>query len=47
MNILGYEFQGPYQIGTELINRAAIYVILDENNNIVDVGQTGEVGIRL
>jgi len=45
--ISGYSFEDPYVIGKELIDRAAVYVILDSNNNIVDVGQSGETGTRL
>ncbi len=47
MRILGYSFEGPYKINKELVNRAAIYVILTTNNTVVDVGQSGEVGTRL
>jgi len=47
MVILGHSFEGPYQIGKKLIDRAAIYMILTSNNSVVDVGQSGEAGTRL
>lgn len=47
MLILGHSFEGPYQIGKKLIDRAAVYVILTSNNSVVDVGQSGEAGTRL
>ncbi|MFH1523010.1 MAG: GIY-YIG nuclease family protein [Patescibacteria group bacterium] len=30
-----------------MIDRAAVYVILDSNDSVVDVGQSGETGTRL
>ena len=47
MIISDYSFEGPYEIGKKVIDKAAIYVILDSNDNIVDVGQSGEAGTRL
>jgi len=47
VNISGYSFEGPYEIGKELVNRAAVYVILDSGSGVVDVGQSGETGTRL
>lgn len=47
MLISGYSFEGPYEIGKKIIDRAAVYVILDSDNNVVDVGQSGEAGTRL
>jgi len=47
MIISGYSFEGPYVVGKRVIDRAAIYVILDSNNAIIDVGQSGQTGTRL
>ncbi|MCD6115349.1 GIY-YIG nuclease family protein [bacterium] len=47
MIISGYSFEGPYVVGKKVINRAAIYVILDSSNVVVDVGQSGQMGTRL
>lgn len=47
MLIQGNSFEGPYQIGKKLIDRAAVYVILTSDNSVVDVGQSGEAGTRL
>lgn len=47
ITIVGYNFDGPYVIGTEIINRAGIYAILNISNRIVDIGQSGETGTRL
>ncbi|MFZ2969720.1 MAG: hypothetical protein WA063_01080 [Minisyncoccia bacterium] len=47
MIISGYNFDGPYEIGKRIIDRAAIYVIIDRNSKIIDVGQSGETGTRL
>ena len=47
INIIGYTFEGPYKIEKEIIDRAAVYVILDDNEEKVDVGQSGELGTRL
>lgn len=45
--ISGYSFEGPYEIGDEMLDRAAVYVILDVRNNVIDVGQSGETRTRL
>lgn len=42
-----YYFEGPYQVGKKLIDRASVYVILDADDRVVDVGQSGETGTRL
>lgn len=47
VTIAGYSFEGPYEIGKKIIDRAAVYVILDNSNNVIDVGQSGETGTRL
>lgn len=47
ITIAGYQFNGSYGIGDVEINRAAVYVILDNRDSVVDVGQSGEVGTRL
>ena len=53
LNICGHQFEGPYDIKTTEIpaNRAAIYAILtrDPSGNLtmLDVGESGETGIRL
>jgi hypothetical protein len=47
ITILHYFFEGPYEIGKKLIDRAAVYVILDSANKVVDVGQSGQTGTRL
>lgn len=53
MKILGYEFEGPYNIDTTVIpsNRAAVYVIIcntkGENYVVIDVGESGEIGVRI
>lgn len=44
---LGNFFEGPYEVGKKLIDRAAVYVILDARDDVVDVGQSGETGTRL
>jgi len=47
MNVAGHEFEGPYEIGKKVVDRAAVYVILDAQNHVIDVGQSGEAGTRL
>jgi len=53
MEISGVSFEGPYSIDTTVIpaNRAAVYVIIcrtnDGRNIVVDVGESGETGIRI
>lgn len=47
MIISGYFFEGPYGVGKKVVNQAAIYVILNAKNDVIDVGQSGEAGIRL
>jgi hypothetical protein len=47
ITILDYIFEGPYEIGKKIVDRASVYVILDVSNNVVDVGQSGETGTRL
>ena len=45
--ISGHSLEGPYKIGKKVVDRAAVYVILDSDNNVIDVGQSGEAGTRL
>jgi len=53
MKIADIEFEGPYIVDTTSIpaNRAAVYVIICKSSNgtnsVVDVGESGETGIRL
>lgn len=53
MEIAGIEFEGPYNIDTTSIpaNKAAVYVIIcqskDGKNRVIDVGESGETGMRL
>lgn len=53
MTICGCKFEGPYSIDTTVIpaNRAAVYVIIcktsDGKYDFMDVGETGEIGIRI
>jgi len=47
ITISGYSFEGPYVVGKKVINRAAIYVILNSSNTVIDVGQSGQAGTRL
>jgi len=43
----GYSFDGPYEIGKKLVDRAAVYLVLAGNDKVIDVGQSGETGTRL
>ena len=47
MNIFGYKFKGPYEIGDEVIDRPAVYIVVSPNDSLVDVGQAGETGVDL
>jgi hypothetical protein len=55
MKISDYDFNGPYSIdsveATLPANRAAVYAILHKSSDgkyyVVDVGESGEVGVRL
>ena len=53
MEISGVDFEGPYDVNSAVIprNRAAVYVIIcrkaDGKNHVIDVGESGEVGLRL
>lgn len=53
MEFVGYQFEGPNSIDTTEIpsNRAAVYVIIcktsDGMNHVIDVGESGEVGVRI
>ena len=48
INIEGYQFQGPYY-HTRRFDRdfGCVYIILNERNQVVDVGETGDVNARL
>ena len=44
----GYQFEGPYHERSTNFNEvAAVYVILDTNNNKIDVGETEQLKSRL
>jgi len=47
MIVSDYSFEGPYEVGKKVVDQAAVYVILDADNNVIDVGQSGEAGTRL
>ena len=52
LRICELNFEGPYSIDTTEIpaNRAAVYVIicnLSGKNHVTDVGESGEVGVRI
>lgn len=52
MKICDVDFEGPYSIDTTEIpaNRAAVYVIICELSGrypVMDVGESGEVGVRI
>lgn len=53
MKISGYSFEGPFDIETTNIpsDRATVYVIIcktpDGTNRVMDVGESGEVGVRI
>ena len=52
MKICDLDFGGPHNIDTTEIpaNRAAVYVIicaLSGKNHVMDVGESGEVGVRI
>lgn len=47
MQILSYDFQGPYDPNRGFTNDfPAIYVILDSNRSVIDVGETGSINER-
>ena len=48
INISGYQSKGPYhEENTDFDEVAAVYVILDENDNKIDVGETDQLKTRL
>ena len=53
MRITNIDFEGPFSIDTTTIpaNRAAVYVIIcrskDGKSHVTDVGESGEIGLRL
>jgi len=53
VKISGVDFEGPYDVNSAVIprNRAAVYVIIclkkDGKNEVIDVGESGEVGLRI
>ena len=48
MNIVGYKFKGPYSHTAGFKQTfGCVYVILNSNNNVVDVGQTSDVNERM
>jgi hypothetical protein len=47
MNILGYQFQGPFSLAAFFNPIGAVYIISDKNNSPIDVGQTGNLKERI
>lgn len=48
MNIQGYEFEGPFPLYTSSFNGVgAVYVISDDKNSSIDVGQTDNLKERM
>lgn len=48
MNIEGYNFLGPYIFGSiNFKSLPVVYVITDENNNPIDVGEIGDLKQRM
>lgn len=46
MNIFGYDFKGPHKISDGIIEDAAVYIVVDDQNKVVDVGEVGEEGME-
>lgn len=48
MDILGYQFSGPYSIDGQFNGVAGIYLVLTPaRDKVVDVGQTDDLGRRI
>ena len=47
MNILGYTFEGPYDLNTNFNQIGAVYFISDSKNSTIDVGQTNNLRDRI
>jgi len=48
MEILGFEFEGPFDHNeTFTADFGCIYVIIDSNSQLIDVGQTNNINDRL
>ena len=47
MVILGYNFEGPFTGIYQLKDQSGVYVILDGNGKIIDVGESDEVKTRI
>lgn len=48
MNINGYTFQGPYDPSKGFKSDfAGVYLIVDSQNRVVDVGETNSINTRL
>ncbi len=48
MNLLGFDFEGPFSIDGSFNDVPGIYVILaPTHNKVVDVGQTDKLGQRI
>lgn len=46
--VMGYQFEGPYNITASNFNEAAgIYLIADNNGKVVDVGETDQLATRI
>ena len=47
INIERYSFEGPYTATTMLQDLPGVYVILDANNTVIDVGESATVKTRV
>ncbi len=48
MDICGYQFEGPFdEARTDFNEVSTVYVILDVNNKLIDVGETDQLKTRL
>ena len=47
MNISGYGFEGPFAYTFQLKDHSGVYVVLDKNHNVLDVGESSAVKTRM
>ncbi len=47
LNVLGYQFDGPYSVNEDFNNVAGVYIITTPNAVIVDVGETENLKDRI
>ena len=47
ITISGYTFEGPYQSKSSLERKSGVYVVLNFDNDVVDVGESGNVRERV